>query len=344
MTDSNPGLGFPFPDAPAGGEAIEIAPGVLWMRLPLPMTLDHVNVYALDDGPGWTLIDTGMDSRRTRALWEQLLAGPLGTKPVTRVLVTHHHPDHIGLAGWFQSRGAELLTTRTAWLLARMLVLDVQTLPTAEQLAFWRAAGVEAEALDRRASQRPFNFSDCVAPLPLGFTRIAEGDILVLGQRRWQVRFGQGHAPDHATLWSLDDALVIGGDQLLPGISPNIGVYATEPGADPLAEWIEACHAFELIARHDHLVLPGHKLPFTGLPLRLTQMIDNHQSALDRLRAFLTEPRRATDCFSVLFKRRIGPDEEGLALVEAVAHLNHLQRRGEASKEVFNGVWWWRRV
>ncbi len=342
MTDGAPGLGFPFPEAPAEGEATQIAPGILWMRLPLPMALDHVNVYALDDGAGWTLVDTGMDSRRTRALWECLLAGPLGAKPVTRVLVTHHHPDHVGLAGWFQSRGADLLTTRTAWLLARMLVLDVQPLPTAEQLAFWRAAGIEAEALARRAAQRPFNFSDCVAPLPLGFTRIAEGDTLILGQRRWQVRFGQGHAPDHATLWSLDDNLVIGGDQLLPGISPNIGVYATEPGADPLAEWIAACHAFEPIARHDHLVLPGHKLPFTGLPLRLTQMIDNHHSALDRLRAFLTEPRRATDCFSVLFKRRIGPDEEGLALVEAVAHLNHLLRRGEAVRESRDGVWWWR--
>jgi hypothetical protein len=129
----------------------------------------------------------------------------------------------------------------------------------------------------------------------------------------------------------------------LPGISPNIGVYATEPEADPLAEWIAACHAFQPLARADHLVLPGHKLPFTGLPLRLRQMIENHDGALARLRAHLAQPRRATDCFPALFKRQIGPAEYGLALVEAVAHLNHLLRRDEAVREMRDGVWWWRR-
>lgn len=342
VAHSGPAIRFPLADAPAEGEATEVAPGVLWMRLPLPMALDHVNVYALDDGAGWTIVDTGMDSRRTRALWQRLLAGPLAGKPVSRVLVTHHHPDHIGLAGWFQSRGAELVTTRTAWLLARMLTLDIQPLPTPQQLAFWRAAGMDAPTLAQRATERPFNFADCVAPLPLGFTRIDDGDAITLGQRRWQVRFGQGHAPDHATLWSMDDDLILGGDQLLPGISPNIGVYATEPDADPLAEWIAACHAFQPAARDDHLVLPGHKLPFTGLPLRLYQMIANHDGALARLHEHLSEPRRATDCFPALFKRQIGPAEYGLALVEAVAHLNHLLRRGEVEREMAEGVWVWR--
>lgn len=339
-----PGLRHPFPAPPPEGEATPVAPGVLWMRLPLPMALDHVNVYALDDGPGWTLVDTGLDSRRTRALWQRLVDGPLAGKPVHRVLVTHHHPDHVGLAGWFRSRGAELVIPRTAWLLARMLVLDDQPLPNAEQLAFWRAAGMDDALLAQRAAERPFNFADCVAPLPLGYTRLAEGDVLVLGQRRWQVRFGQGHAPDHATLWSLDDALILGGDQLLPGISPNIGVYATEPEADPLSEWIASCHAFQPLARADHLVLPGHKLPYTGLPLRLSQMIENHDSALRRLLAHLAEPRRATDCFAALFKRQIGPAEYGLALVEAVAHLNHLHRQGLVQRDDRGGTWFWRRA
>jgi glyoxylase-like metal-dependent hydrolase (beta-lactamase superfamily II) len=342
-TAGAPGLRHPFPAPPPEGEAVEVAPGILWMRLPLPMALDHVNVYALDDGPGWTIVDTGLDSRRTRALWQRLLEGPLGAKPVTRVLVTHHHPDHVGLAGWFRAKGAELVIPRTAWLLARMLTLDVQPLPTSEQLAFWHAAGMDAAMLAHRATERPFNFADCVAPLPLGFTRIDEGSVLTLGRRRWQVRLGQGHAPDHATLWSLDDPLILGGDQLLPGISPNIGVYATEPEADPLAEWIASCHAFQPLARGDHLVLPGHKLPFTGLPLRLDQMIENHDGALARLLAHLAEPRRATDCFSALFKRQIGPAEYGLALVEAVAHLNHLLAKGLVSRHDHDGAWLWQR-
>jgi glyoxylase-like metal-dependent hydrolase (beta-lactamase superfamily II) len=263
---------------------IEVAPGILWLRLPLPMALDHVNVYALDDGTGWTIIDTGMDSRRSRAIWQGLLDGPLAAKPVTRVIVTHHNPDHVGLAGWFQSNGASLLMTRTAWLLARMLVLDEQALPTAEQIAFWRAAGMDADQLAAKSQERPFNFADCVAAMPIGYTRIAAGDVLTIAGRRWQVHVGHGHAPEHAVLFSLEDDLVLGGDQLLPSISPNIGVYATEPESDPLGEWIASCHAFQALAHDHHLVLPGHKLPYTGLPTRLAQMIDSHHSALARLR------------------------------------------------------------
>jgi glyoxylase-like metal-dependent hydrolase (beta-lactamase superfamily II) len=289
-------------------------------------------------------VDTGLDSRRSREIWGQLEAGPLAGRPVHRVIVTHHHPDHVGLAGWFQARGAELLTTRTAWLLARMLVLDVQDRPLPEQMAFWRGAGMDAALLVERAQTRPFNFADCVAPLPLGYTRIAEGDEIAAGGRRWRVRVGHGHAPEHATLWSLDDALVLGGDQLLPSISANIGVYATEPLADPLAEWLASCRMFQDHAQDGQLILPGHKLPFTGLPMRLRQMIANHEGALDRLRDHLAEPRRATDCFAPLFARTVGPADYGLALVEAVAHLNHLLHRGEAARTMTaDGVWLWRR-
>jgi glyoxylase-like metal-dependent hydrolase (beta-lactamase superfamily II) len=331
----------PFPSPPAEGEGIEVAQGVLWLRLPLPMALDHVNVYALDDGTGWTIIDTGMDCRRTRAIWQGLLDGPLAAKPVTRVIVTHHHPDHVGLAGWFQSQGARLLMTRTAWLLSRMLVLDEQALPTAEQIAFWRAAGMDADQLAAKSQERPFNFADCVAAMPIGYTRIAAGDVLTIAGRRWQVHVGHGHAPDHAVLFSLEDDLVLGGDHLLPSISPNIGVYATEPESDPLGEWIDSCHAFQALAHDTHLVLPGHKLPYTGLPTRLAQMIDNHHQALASLRTHLAEPRTATDCFTPLFKRQIGPAEYGLALVESVAHLNHLLARGEVTRTGRDGVWYW---
>ena len=339
------GIRHPWPEPPPEGEAVEVAEGVLWMRLPLPMRLDHVNAYALADADGWTVVDTGFDTNRTRAIWRRLLSGPLAGAPVARVLATHQHPDHIGLAGWFvEEHGAELWTSRTAWLFARMLALDVQERATPQQIDFWRRAGMDDDRLAQRAAERPWNTADVVHPLPLGYRRLRDGQTLRLGGRGWTVVTGEGHAAEHLTLWSDSDNLVIGGDQLLPGISPNLGVYPTEPGADPVGDWLDSCARMAARAEERHLVLPGHKLPFTGLPQRLAQLAENHESALRRLAGALAQsPRTAVGCFDLLFGRRIGDGEYGLALVEAVAHLNALQARGQAwpvGTDAQGGVLW----
>ncbi len=342
MADIPPaGLRYPWETPPEHGVPIEVAPGVLWFRMPLPMKLDHVNIYVLDDGDSWTVVDTGFASKKSKSIWQDMMDGPLAGKPIGRVLVTHHHPDHIGLAGWLQSAfGAELVTTRTAWLMARMLTLDVQEVPNAETLEFYKRCGMSAEMYDKRAGDRPFNFADIVAPLPLGFTRIKQDDSIVIGGRTWDVHMGNGHAPEHATLWSRDDNLVLAGDQILSSISPNVGIYATEPMADPIGDWLEACERLATLARPDHLVLGGHKLPFTGLPTRLRQLIENHHRALKRLLEFIDTPKAAGECFSPLFKRSIGEGEYGLALVEAAAHLSHLYQDGLATRVLReDGAW-----
>ncbi len=229
--------------------------------------------------------------------------------------------------------------------MARMLVFDVQPKATPEMLEFWQAAGMAPGILAKRARERPFNFADVVAPLPLGFRRIQEADRILIGGRNWHIRIGNGHAPEHATLWSEDDNLVIGGDQLLSTISPNIGVYASEPDADPLAEWLSSCERLKKFAREDQFVLPGHRLPFTGLPTRLRQLIDNHHGALKRLKLHLQQPHSAAACFQPLFKRKIGEGEYGLALVEAVAHVNHLYRLKEVTRtKSQDGIWLWQVV
>jgi glyoxylase-like metal-dependent hydrolase (beta-lactamase superfamily II) len=346
MDGSMTPIRHPFETIPAEGEAIEVANGILWMRLPLPMKLDHVNVYALREGDGWTVVDTGFASGRARKIWATLMDGPLQGLPISRVIVTHHHPDHIGLAGWMQSEfGAELWTTRTSWLFARMLTLDHHEAQKDETLAHYRAGGMDAGLYAKRKSERPFLYSDIVAPMPLGFRRIQEGQVLEIGGRKWHVRIGNGHAPEHATFWCQDEPLLLAGDQILSSISPNIGVYATEPDADPLAEWLEACERLSQFAREDHLVLPGHKLPFTGLPTRMRALIENHHSALERLLDFVAEPKTAAECFSLLFKRKIGEGEYGLALVESMAHLNHLYHLGQISRtRRADDAWLWQKT
>lgn len=341
------GLRYPWDEPPGEGEAIEIASGVLWMRLPLPMVLDHVNIYALDEGDHWTIVDAGMYSERSVAIWQKLLAGPLGGKPVGRVILTHHHPDHVGMVGWFMRGGkggmdAELLTTRTAWLTSRMLILDVEDKVTPEAQEFWRRAGMDSETYARRSLERPFNFADMAHPLPVGYTRIIQGDVIEAAGRKWDIHIGNGHASEHLTLWSQDDNLVIAGDQILPSISPNIGVHVTEPMADPLADWLEACDRLSGLAREDHLVLGGHKLPFTGLPRRMRQLIENHDGGLRRLLVHLATPRMASECFSPLFKRKVDHAVYGMALAETIAHLNHLLFLDQVTRTMGeNGAWMW---
>ena len=324
-------LRTPF-DPPEIGDVTEVEEGVLWTRMPLPKPLSHVNCYLFEDDAGWTLIDTGVNSKKTRDLWTSLMEGALASKPIHTVIATHHHLDHIGLAGWFmETHGAELVTTRTAYLMARMLQLDVQELPTQTQIAFWKSCGMKEEVLAERIGSRPFNTADAVHPIPLGYRRIKDGDTLVFGNRSWAVRTGDGHAPEHATFWSDGGTLVVGGDQLLGAISPNLGVHATEPEADPVGDWLASCEGFVPHARDEQLVLTGHKLPYTGLPTRLTQLIENHERAIERLLKDLETPKTACECFKALFKREISGGEYGLAMVEAMAHCRYLEARGLAS-------------
>lgn len=337
---------YPFTSPPASGEAIEIAEGVLWMRVALPMRPNHLNIYAFDEGNSWTIVDTGMNVESVRSEWQALLAGPLADKPVGRVILTHYHPDHVGLVGWFQKElGAELWCTQATWLFARMLTLDVQSSYTEETIAFWRAAGMDPTILEERQSSKPFCFADVVHPMPLGYRRIYDGDTISVGGKQWTVRTGQGHAPDQATLWGVNHDLVLAADQILPRITPNLGVYATEPEADSVGAWIDSCNRLREFARPNQLALPGHQLPFTGVGERLDQLVVIQMGALEDLAEFLAEQKRASDCFGVLYGRRIKAGEYGLALVEAIGHLNHLHQTGRVSRTMGDdGAWWWKAV
>lgn len=337
------GLTHPWDTPPRPGTVIEVAEKILWARLPLPMKLDHVNIYALDDGDGWTLIDTGLNWKRGVEEVDALLAGPLAEKPVKRVLMTHSHPDHLGLVGRFADAGAEVIASRTAWFQGRMMTLDRHERHPAENIAFRKRAGLAGEALNAYAEEKPFNFADCVARIPLGFTRVKEGDRFRAAGRNWQVRMGEGHANEHVTLWS--DDILIAGDQVLPGISPNIGVYPTEPEANPLAGWLETCKRFGDLGK-DPLVLPGHKLPFRGLDFRLRMLIENHVAAFDRIETALDNgPLTAIGMMPAIFRREIDASQFGLALVEAVAHANYLYQAQRITRRMnSNGAWEYRRA
>jgi glyoxylase-like metal-dependent hydrolase (beta-lactamase superfamily II) len=340
---SHKGLTYPLGrDGPGTGEAIALAEGVRWARLPMPGSLRHINVWLLDDGEGVAIVDTGIDLPASRDAWEALFAGPLEGRRITRVIVTHFHPDHIGLAGWLTERfSVPLWMTRDEWLFARMLTLEARPEPPREAVAFWRAAGWSEERIAAEAEKGWGRFAAWVSPVPVGFIRIQDGDTLSIGARDWRIVVGNGHCPEHACLVDEAGGLMIAGDQVLPRITSNVSLGLTEPEADPLGDWLRSIDKLKLLP-DSLLVLPSHGEPFTGLHARLDALAHGHLDRLDALHVHLAEPRRAVDCFSILFARKIDDGLMGLATGEAMAHLRRLEVEGRAVREVRGGAHYYR--
>jgi glyoxylase-like metal-dependent hydrolase (beta-lactamase superfamily II) len=338
-------LTYPFAQGPKIGDGLEIAPGVVWMRMPLGGSLAFINVWGLKDAGGWTLVDTGMQGPATTEAWRSAFAGPLRGEPVVRVIVTHMHPDHIGMAGWITRKfHCKLWITRQEYLMCRLLAADTGREAPEDGLEFYRAAGWDEAALDNYAT-RFGGFGKAMHALPDSYRRLVDGEQLVIGGREWRVVTGSGHSPEHGCLWCPELKLFIAGDQVLPRITSNVSVFPTEPEGDPLDDWLTSLAKIKRLAPHDLLVLPAHNEPFYGLHERLDELIDFHEQALKRLEALIGRKKRAVDVFDVLFKRKITEQVLSMATGESLAHLNCLMRRGLAVRERdAAGVDWYQAV
>jgi glyoxylase-like metal-dependent hydrolase (beta-lactamase superfamily II) len=320
-----------------------VAPGVLWLRMPLFAALPWINVWAIADRGGWAIVDTGLKSPATIDAWQRAFTQTLDAAPVTRVLVTHMHPDHCGMAGWIAERfKARLWMSRLEYLSCRLMAADTGRSAPADGIAFYHAAGWDEEALERYKAKFG-SFGEMIYPLPAAYQRLRDGDSVRLGAHEWRVVVGSGHSPEHACLYCAELKLLISGDQVLPRISSNVSVYPTEPEANPLDDWLNSLAAIQQRIPDDVLVLPAHNSPFKGLHARIDELIESHRTGLARLESALAVPRRAVDVFGALFTRPINPGVLGMATGEAVAHLNYLWKSGRAIRELDgDGVWWWR--
>lgn len=326
-------------EVPPFEEPVELLPGLWWLRLRLPLRLDHVNVWLAADDPGWTIVDTGFDTPETRLAWERALAGLLADRPVWRILATHYHPDHIGLAGWLAARtGAELWTTRTEWLLARLLSLDTSEEFTRAYETWDRRAGLPEELiLERRRAGNLYR--ERASPPPGSYHRLVDGDRLRLAGRDFQVVVGEGHAPEMITLVTPERDLVIAADQLLPRISPVIAVSPSTPDADPLGLFLASLKRWRDVPA-DALVLPSHGRPYRNLPARLDQLAQHHEERLARSLEACVDPATVYEIMPALFDLPIGPGQLGFALGETYAHLNHLLERGMVERWLGeDGAW-----
>lgn len=317
-------LDYPIADVPEAGALVEVAPGVRWLRMPLPFALDHINLWILDDGDGVALVDTGVANDATRALWEQLLAGPLAGRAVSRVICTHFHPDHMGLAGWLCPRlKAPLWATLGDWAYGSMLAHDATVAFVDNQVDFYRAAGLDGALLEE-VRRRGNPYASRVVPMPAALRRITDGERFTIGGRTWEVVVGRGHAPEHAALWCPDLDLLISGDQVLPRISPNVSVWPQEPDADPLSLFIDSLSAIKARVPDSVLVLPSHGRPFKGLHARIDELLSHHDDRLADTLAACATPQRGVDLVPVLFKRELDTHQTFFAVGEALSHLHRL--------------------
>jgi glyoxylase-like metal-dependent hydrolase (beta-lactamase superfamily II) len=324
-----PQLVFPHAEPPAPGTTIEIAPGILWARLALPFQLNHVNIYLIDDGKGWTLIDTGLGDKATQAAWQALFEGPLATRPLTRIIATHFHPDHVGSAGFLLRKfDVPLVMTATEYLQCLNLHLDPGALEAPHYRRFYLEHGLDAETTQAVVTGG-HAYLKLLSGLPPVYHRVVAGDALRIGTREFEVLTGGGHSPEEIMLLDRADKLFFSADQVLAKISPNVSVMAVDPEGDPLGQYLRSLRALRRDIGDDVLVLPGHNLPFYGLHVRIAELIEHHDARCGRiLRACAAAPQSAAELISVLFARKLDPHQTGFAFSEVLAHVNYMLRQG----------------
>lgn len=321
---------FPFPTPPGLGQTVEVAPGIQWVRLALPFRLDHVNIYLIEDGPGCAVVDTGIGDEATQAAWEALLAGPLQSRPLTRIIATHYHPDHVGMVGWLSERlDVPLLMSQTEYLTSLTIHLDPEALDAEPYRSFYLGHGLDAGTTANLLTNG-HRYLRMVTGLPRTFQRLIAGEVLRLGARSFEVLSGGGHSPEQVMLYCAADKLLLCADQVLARISPNISVQAMDPEGDPLGIFLRSLASLKRTLPADTFVLPGHDLPFVGLHQRTDELTAHHEvrcaAIFDACRG---QGRTAAELVPVVFRRPIeDPHQMGFAFSEVLAHVNLMRRQG----------------
>jgi glyoxylase-like metal-dependent hydrolase (beta-lactamase superfamily II) len=324
-------LRFPLATPPAPGTALEVAPGLFWLRMPLPFALDHINLWLIRDGDSWTQVDCGYGDDATRDLWETHFETTLGRAPLRQIVVTHYHPDHLGNAAWLMRRfGCDLAMPLAEFLTAHAISGEHSGYGVRRTSALFRRHGMsqaDVAALEARGNL----YRRGVPELPLHCRRLAAGDEVRIDSHRWRVIGGYGHSPEHASLYCRELAVLISGDMLLPRISTNVSVWPVDPDGDPLARFLSSLEAFRELP-NDTLVLPSHGLPFRGIAQRVGELRAHHAARLAELEAAATTPVSAAEILPVLFRRPLDLQQRFFAMGEAIAHLNHLWHQGRLDR------------
>ena len=319
---------------PEPGAVLTLLPGLTWVRVPLPFVLNHVNCWILDDaeaGNSVTLIDTGADKPKTRELWDRVIAETLAGRKVSRLVCTHGHPDHVGLAGWLVEKlGVQLHMTLAEWLTPQVWREEGLRPMSRGAKAFFASHGVPDAVLakmDKSRDDAPFSNY----PLPTSFVRMRDGETVEFGGRHWEVLVCGGHADEHASFYCKHDGILIAGDQILSKITPVVGVFPSQPWSNPLEDYLASLQRLKKLPA-DTIVLPSHGLPFRGLHTRIDQLAAHHAHRLDALLQLMDVPANGIKLAHGLFPKAMAAQGQTvMALAETLAHAHYLvaQKRAE---------------
>ncbi len=327
-------LTFPTAIPPAPGSVTDIAPGIRWLRLPLPYRLDHVNIYLIENAGGWTAVDSGLGDDACKAAWEAALAGPLKGQGLRSLIVSHFHPDHVGLAGWLCRRfELDLTMPRPEYLYSRVLQSAPADYGAEVFRPFYRRHGLSAATTEIVLS-RGHEYLRRTTGLPAAYHRVKHGDTLAVGARAFQVLTGGGHALEQAMLYRAEERLFLAADQVIARISPNVSVHPMEPDLDALGIYLASLRDIRASVAPEVLVLPGHGLPFHGLHDRVEELIQHHAERCGGIAVACKDvPRSVAEIVPHLFTRALDAHQTGFAFGEVLAHVNHMLGRGELRLE-----------
>ena len=335
-------IAYEFGSTPANGKTQTVVDGIEWLRMPLPFSLNHINLWLLRDDERWAIVDTGVGTSKTQDIWKSVFKDAMRGDPASHIIATHMHPDHVGCAGFLARHfDVDFWMSRDEYMTCRVLVADTGRDTPDEGVQFYKNAGYTDEQL--AGYQKAFGFfGKFVTPLPEAYKRLSDGDKLVIGGQQWEVITGGGHSPEHASLYDRDRNILIAGDQLLPTISSNVSVWPTEPLANPLQDWFDSLQKLRAAIPEDALILPAHGEPFRGAYDRIDAIISEHEERLGTLRVLCAKPHRAVDVFPSLYRVRIDDTNRIMATGEALSHLNFLVRSGELTAEYEDDATWYR--
>jgi len=324
-------LHYPHAVPPSAGELIEVARGVFWLRMPLPFQLNHINLWLLRDGDGWTIVDTGFPDDAVRASWQKIIERLDG--PVKRLIVTHFHPDHLGLATWLMEQtAAPLWMTSGEFLTAHAVWHEVAGHGARFMVEQFRQHGLDTDHL-AKFEKRGSGYRKAVPALPEYYHRLKAGDVAMVDGKGWEILIGHGHAPEHMALYCAELDVLISGDMLLPKISTNISVFAATPDANALSWFLDSLDEMAGEMPANTLVLPSHGLPFFGVQPRVAALHAHHAERLHALEISCEHaPKSAAELLDVLFQRALDTHQTMFAMGEAIAHLNYLEQAGRLSR------------